>query len=140
MDNTAKISPSLNSKTVLLVNDQIDVLTNIKSMLRTCGYSVDAFNDPLMAAEHFSRYSHNYGVVISDMAVPSMFGFEFIKQVRVVNPEIVTFVITFADRVKEDNKDMLFESTIIELDGIIQEPVLKDDLCRIVGSGMNTVE
>lgn len=138
-DSSAEISPSWNCKTVLMVGDRIDVLTTVKSLLQTCGYSVDTFSDPLMAAEHFSRRSHEYGVVISDMEMPSMSGFEFIKQVRVVNPEIVTFVITSADSVKEDNKDLLFESTIVELDGIIQEPFLKDDLCRIVGSGINRV-
>jgi PleD family two-component response regulator len=48
------ILPSWNHKTVLLVDDQIDVLITIKSMLQTCGYSVDAFNDPLLAVEHLS--------------------------------------------------------------------------------------
>lgn len=95
------ILPSWNHKTVLLVDDQIDVLITIKSMLQTCGYSVDAFNDPLLAVEHFSRHSHDYGIIISDMTMPFMSGFDFIKQVRAVSPETVTFVITASDSIKD---------------------------------------
>ncbi|MGI0044427.1 MAG: response regulator, partial [Nitrososphaeraceae archaeon] len=134
MKNAVDILPSWNHKTILLVDDQIDVLITIKSMLQTCGYSVDAFNDPLLAVEHFSRHSHEYGIVISDMMMPFMSGFEFIKQVRVVNPEIVTFVITASEEIKDINKDVLYDSTLIELDGFIQKPILLDDLCRIVGN------
>jgi CheY-like chemotaxis protein len=123
-----------NRKTILLVDDQIDVLITLKSMLQSCGYSVDAFNDPLLAVEHFSRRSLEYGIVISDMMMPFMSGIEFIKQVRAINPEIVTFVITALDGIKDVNKDILYDSTLIELDGFIQKPILLDDLCRIVGS------
>jgi len=51
VDDNDGIIPAWNYKTVLLVDDQIDVLVAIKSMLQACGYSVDAFNDPLMAAD-----------------------------------------------------------------------------------------
>lgn len=134
MKNDADILPSWNRKTILLVDDQIDILITLKSMLQICGYSVDAFNDPLLAVEHFSRHSHEYGIVISDMMMPFMSGFEFIKRVRAVNPEIVTFVITALDVIKDISKDILYDSTLIELDGFIQKPILLDDLCRIVGT------
>src|ERR687897_1255737 len=126
--------PSWKHKTILLVDDQIDVLITVKSMLQTCGNSVDAFNDPLLAVEHFSRRSHEYGIVISDMIMPFMSGFEFIKQVRTFNPEIVIFVITASECIKDINKDLVYDSTLIELDGLIQKPILLDDLCRIVGT------
>ena len=134
MENVIDILPSWNHKTILLVDDQIDVLITIKSMLQTCGYSVDAFNDPLLAVEHFTRRSHEYGIVISDMIMPAMSGFEFLKQVRAISPEIVTFVITASELIKDINRDILYDSTLIELEGFIQKPVLLEDLCRIVGS------
>ena len=84
--------PSWDDKTILLVDDQIDVPITIKIMLQTCGYAVNAFNDPLLALDHFRRHSHDYRIVISDMILPSMSGLEFIKNIRIVNPEIVTFI------------------------------------------------
>jgi CheY-like chemotaxis protein len=71
--------PSRDDKTILLVDDQIDVLITIKTMLQVYGYAVNAFNDPLLALDHFRRHSHDYGIVISDMILPSMSGLEFIK-------------------------------------------------------------
>jgi CheY-like chemotaxis protein len=138
-DDNDGIIPSWNYRTVLLVDDQIDVLLAIKSMLQACGYSVDAFNDPLMAAEHFTRYPHEYGIIISDMMMPFMSGLEFMRQLRIVNPEVVTFVITTAAAIKDINKDMIYDPTLIELDGLIQKPILPDDLCRIVRRGKNRV-
>ena len=97
-------------------------------MLQTCGYAVNAFNDPLLALDHFRRHSHDYGRVISDMILPSMSGLEFIKNIRIVNPEIVTFIITALDDIKDTSKDLLYDSTVLELDGIIDKPISLDDL------------
>ncbi len=125
--------PSWDDKTILLVDEQIDVLITIKTMLQTCGYAVDAFNDPLLALDHFRRQSHDYSIVICDMILPSMSGLEFIKNIRTVNPEIVTFIITASDNIKGISTDLLYDSTVIQLDGIIHKPILLEDLCRSVG-------
>jgi CheY-like chemotaxis protein len=103
-------------------------------MLETCGYTVNAFNDPLLALDHFRKHSHDYGIVICDMKLPSMSGIEFIKMVRTVNPETVTFIITASDDTKDNHKDMLYDSTALVLDGVIHKPILLEDLCRSVGN------
>jgi CheY-like chemotaxis protein len=126
--------PSWDDKTILLVDDQIDVLITIKTMLQTCGYAVDAFNDPLLALDHFRKHSHDYRIVISDMILPTMSGLEFIKNIRIVNPEIVTFIITALDNIKDFSTDLLYDSTVLQLDGIIHKPILLADLCRSVGN------
>ena len=56
LDNS---TPSWDDKTILLVDDQIDVPITVKAMLQTCGYAVNAFNDPLLALDHFRRHSHD---------------------------------------------------------------------------------
>jgi two-component system cell cycle sensor histidine kinase/response regulator CckA len=136
--NLVTSCPSWDDKTVLLVDDQIDVLITIKIMLQTCGYAVDAFNDPLLALDHFRRHSHDYSIVICDMILPSISGLEFIKNIRKVNREIVTFIIvtfiiTALDNTKDISTDLLYNSTVIQLDGIIHKPILLEDLCRSVG-------
>jgi CheY-like chemotaxis protein len=135
MDATNHVTscPSWDDKTVLLVDDQIDVLITIKIMLQTCGYTVDAFNDPLLALDHFRIHSRDYSIVICDMILPSMSGLEFIKNIRRVNLEIVTFIITALDNIKDISTDLLYDSTVFQLDGIIHKPILLEDLCRSVG-------
>jgi PleD family two-component response regulator len=51
MDRETSTTPSWNHKTISIVDDQIYVLITIKSILQTCGYAVNAFNDPLLALE-----------------------------------------------------------------------------------------
>ena len=131
--NLNTFCPSWDDKTILLVDDQIDVLITIKTMLQTCGYAVDAFNDPLLALDKFRRHSHDYGIVVSDMILPTMSGLEFIKNIRIVNPEIVTFIITALDTIKDFSTDPLYDSTVLPLDSIIHKPILLADLCRSVG-------
>ena len=131
--NLDTFCPSWDDKTILLVDDQIDVLITIKTMLQTCGYAVDAFNDPLLALDHFRKHSHDYRIVISDMILPTMSGLEFIKNIRTVNPEIVTFIITALDNIKDVSTDLLYDSIVFQLEGIIHKPILLDDLCRSVG-------
>ncbi|MGH9974813.1 MAG: response regulator [Nitrososphaeraceae archaeon] len=125
--------PSWDDKTILLVDDQIDVLITIKTMLQSCGYAVNAFNDPLLALDHFRRHSHEYRIVISDMILPSMSGLEFIKNIMIMNSEIVTFIITTLDNIKDISTDLLYDPTVLQLDGIIHKPILLDDLCRSIG-------
>jgi CheY-like chemotaxis protein len=125
--------PSWDDKTILLVDDQIDVLITTKIMLQICGYAVNAFNDPLLALDHFRRHSHDYRIVISDMILPTMSGLEFIKNIGIVNPEIVTFIIAALDNIKDISEGLLYDSTVSQLDGIIHEPILLDDPCRSVG-------
>ena len=132
--NLDTFCPSWDDKTILLVDDQIDVLITIKTMLQTCGYAVDAFNDPLLALDHFRKHSHDYRIVISDMILPTMSGLEFIKNIRTVNPEIVTFIITALDNIKDFSTDLLYDSTVLQLDGIIHKPILLADLCSSVGN------
>ena len=67
------------------------------------------------------------------MILPSMSGLEFIKNIRILIPETVTFIITAADDIKDTSKDLLYDSTVLELDGIIHKPILLDDLSRTVG-------
>jgi CheY-like chemotaxis protein len=124
--------PSGGERTVLLIDDQIEVLVTLKAMLQRCDYAVNAFNDPLLALDHFRGHAQDYGIVISGMMMPSMSGLEFIKKIRMVSPEIATFIIASLDDVRDTNKDLLYDSTVLELDGIIHKPILLDDLSRSV--------
>jgi hypothetical protein len=51
-----------------------------------------------------------------------MSGLEFIKNIRIANPEI-TFIITALDNIKDISNDLLYDSTVLSLDGIIHKPI-----------------
>jgi DNA-binding response OmpR family regulator len=50
--------------------------------LQKQGFEVFGFTDPLLALEHFQINSRKYGLVISDLRMPGMNGYEFLKSQR----------------------------------------------------------
>ncbi len=65
---------------VLLVEDSADVLFVLQMELELFGYTVDALSDAPAAL--LTARSANPDIIVSDLGMPGMDGFEFIKRVR----------------------------------------------------------
>jgi two-component system cell cycle response regulator len=65
---------------VLTVDDNRTNLDLVLYLLRSFGYDAHGFNDPLKALE--SLKSESYDIVIVDMLMPQIDGFEFARRVR----------------------------------------------------------
>jgi DNA-binding response OmpR family regulator len=59
---------NVNSKRILVVDDEPDVVSVFKLMLEMNGYEVDAYQDPLLALSNFKPNS--YGLLILDIRMP----------------------------------------------------------------------
>jgi two-component system CheB/CheR fusion protein len=65
---------------VLLVEDSVDVLDVLQIELEASGYEVDASTDAHAALLSAAQTCPD--VIVSDLGMPGMDGFEFIRQVR----------------------------------------------------------
>jgi CheY-like chemotaxis protein len=65
---------------ILLVEDSPDVLFVLRIELESLGYEVDAAVDPNMALLAAKRNPPD--VIVSDLGMPGMDGYEFIKRIR----------------------------------------------------------
>jgi two-component SAPR family response regulator len=54
-------------------------------------FNVYGFTQSALALEHFEIKVKNYDLLISDIRMPQMNGFEFIKKVRAIKPEVKVF-------------------------------------------------
>ena len=79
---------------LLVVDDDYDIASLIKIDLEKIGLSVSSFTDPSLALEEFSKKPSEYELVISDIRMPSMNGYEFIKQVKKINPKVNVVLMT----------------------------------------------
>ncbi|MGA7042759.1 MAG: response regulator, partial [Nitrososphaeraceae archaeon] len=77
-----------NSKGILVLDDDFDIVSIIKISLQKRRFNVFAFTDPFLALEHFELNSKDYGLVLSDVRMPGMPGFEFIRRVREMEPNV----------------------------------------------------
>jgi CheY-like chemotaxis protein len=84
-------------RTLLLVDDEYEVLNALKRAFREDGYHILTAKN---AEEGFEQFAKNpIGVVISDEQMPGMRGIEFLQKIKNIYPDTVRIVLTaFGDQ------------------------------------------
>ena len=75
-------------KYILAVDDDSDIVTMVEQALQIHGFKVSAFTDPAMALEQFKVNCKDYAMILSDIRMPGINGYEFVTQVKKINPEV----------------------------------------------------
>jgi DNA-binding NtrC family response regulator len=78
--------------TILVVDDEKSILDTIKHVLRNENYHLLTAQSGIEGLKLLKE--HNVQLVISDHKMPGMTGVEFLKQVKVLYPEILTIMLT----------------------------------------------
>ncbi len=77
---------------ILLLDDDIDCLDSLATLLKDAGRQCDEFTVPLKAVEAYRQ--KQYDVVITDMKMPGMNGIQVLKKVRSINPTARVIIVT----------------------------------------------
>ncbi|UVS69888.1 response regulator [Nitrososphaera viennensis] len=104
------------TKSILIVDDERDILTVIEQMLEELNMTVDSFTDPKKALESFRINPTKYDLIISDFRMPQMSGLDFIYNIRQLNPTVNVVVMSAFDPTKgeiDSAKSQLRVSEII---------------------------
>lgn len=79
---------------IIVVDDEPDIATLLKKALETKGFVVYVFTDPRQAIDHFK--ANYYAMLITDIRMPGMNGFELYRQVKKIDEKInVAFMTAF---------------------------------------------
>jgi CheY-like chemotaxis protein len=105
---------------VLLIDDDADILTILKHSLEQAGMHTYGFTNPMLAVEHFRRNADNYDIVVTDIRMPHMSGFQVARAVKQIRPDIKVAFATSFD-INKSEFDKVFPST--EADAFITKPV-----------------
>jgi DNA-binding NtrC family response regulator len=76
---------------LLVVDDEIDILTVIKEMLKIYKPAIqaDTFRDPERALKHFrDKQEGYYSAVLTDVRMPRMSGFAFAREIRSLSHKV----------------------------------------------------
>jgi DNA-binding NtrC family response regulator len=119
---------------ILVLDDDFDINNMLKMALQKHGYNVFGFTDPLLALEHFRINHSTYSLVISDLRMPVMNGFEFIKQLKKMNPKIKVLLMT-AFEINEMEFTKILPKP--KVDGFIQKPISIRKLNGIIDKYVN---
>jgi CheY-like chemotaxis protein len=105
---------------VLVLDDDFDLATLVKQILQKDVFkNVFAFTDPLLALEHFRINHKDYSIIISDIRMPTMNGFEFVREAIKINPKVKILLMTAFEI---DDKDLARVLPRPKIDGLIRKP------------------
>lgn len=79
-------------KTIIAVDDNILILKSLRRLFARTDYEIVIYENPLSALEHMAN--HAVDVVISDMRMPIMDGYEFLTEVKKRHPSIFRIVLS----------------------------------------------
>ena len=114
---------------MLVVDDDYDIASLIKISLEKIGLSVSSFTDPSLALEEFSKNPSNYELVISDIRMPAMNGYEFVKQVKKMNPKVNVILMT-AFEIEDKEFHSILPS--IKINGFLRKPFSITELDNMI--------
>jgi EAL domain-containing protein (putative c-di-GMP-specific phosphodiesterase class I) len=80
------------SRTLLLVDDEVNILTALKRLLRRDGYQILQANSGLEGLDLLAR--NDVDVIVSDQRMPGMTGVEFLREAKKLRPETVRIVLS----------------------------------------------
>jgi DNA-binding response OmpR family regulator len=121
---------------MLLVDDEPDITFTIKSILNDNGFQIDTFNDPITALKSYR--ANFYDLVILDIKMPKMDGFELYIKIREKDPKVkicfLTAIVTFNEEFRKTRSEI---GRIIAEECFIQKPIQTEDLIKKLTSIMN---
>lgn len=114
---------------ILVIDDEEDINLFFKTCLEDQGFHVTFYSDPLKALSTFKpRY---YDLVIIDIRLPKINGFELYEKIRIKDSNIkVCFITAF----EEDDDSLKEQFPKLDVKCFIKKPVSSEDLVKHVMS------
>jgi DNA-binding NtrC family response regulator len=118
-----------NRRSILVTDDEYDIVNLIKQSLEKRGQKVCGFSDAKAALDHFTSNKDKHGIVISDLRMPGMNGYEFVTQIKKNDPE-VKVVLMSAFKIQEKEFHNVLPD--IKVDAFLQKPFTIGQLNDVV--------
>ena len=94
-------------------------------ILEENGFKVDTFTDPLLALENFKEEAGQYDMIILDIKMPNMNGFELYRQIKKIDDKAKVCFLTAGEMYYGVYTD-IFNS--LDVKCFIQKPVENKEL------------
>jgi two-component system catabolic regulation response regulator CreB/two-component system response regulator ChvI len=119
------------NKRVLIVDDEPDVILTLKIVLEENGFKVDSFTDPLLALQNFKEQDGMYDIIILDIKMPNMNGFELYRQIKKIDDKAKVCFLTAGEMYYGVYTD-IFNSLDVEY--FIRKPIDNEELVKRVNN------
>ena len=107
------------SHSILLVDDEKDLIELFTEALKTNGFQVRGFTDSVEAYQHVKQNPEEYELVISDFRMPNLNGNNLCNKLVALNPNLKIIIMSAYDNI-EYNPNFTFMSKPILLTKLLQ--------------------
>lgn len=114
---------------VLIVDDNADICTALKKGLEFYGIKADAFSESLLALEHYKNNPKVYDIILSDIRMPGMSGFQLIKKIKEIN-STVRVILMSSFEINKHEADKVMPSS--KVDHFIKKPIDMTSLSSLI--------
>jgi PAS domain S-box-containing protein len=113
--------------TILLVEDEVQLITVAKTLLNTMGFTVFEALNGIEALELYKMHAAEITLVLTDIGMPLMDGYELCRELKKINPELPIIVTSgFAE---SDVASHIAKGDIV---GIVSKPYNYDQLWEML--------
>jgi DNA-binding NtrC family response regulator len=129
--------PSLDSQErIMAIDDEEEIVALVKMSLGRQGYYVSCFTDPIEALRHFEREGGDYRLVISDIRMPTMNGYQLVRKILEMKPDTKVILMS-AFEINPNEFSKVLPS--VKIDGFISKPASLKQIINIVKTHMPAI-
>ena len=113
----------------MVVDDDMDILQVIKTGLERSGFEVHGFGDPVLALQHLENRCKDCEVLVTDVRMPNMNGFQLVRRAREIRPDLKTIMMTAFEMNKPEFETVFPSMQVVD---VIRKPFLPSKLVEII--------
>ena len=116
----------MNRATILVVDDEKNILSTLSRALRVEDFDVDVAGSALIALEKLQKAA--YDLVLADVNMPEMTGIQMLQRIRESGNELPVIVMSGAGSI-----EMAVEATRLGAHDFIEKPIHSERLLLSIG-------
>jgi CheY-like chemotaxis protein/predicted transcriptional regulator len=129
LESSNKLHESSNQNpSIMVVDDEPDVLLTYESFLSNAGFNVSTFEEPYKALAEFTSNPRLYDLIILDIRMENLNGLQLYQCMKAINPTSKLLFASALDAAKELTSIL----PDIQSQDIIKKPVDRENFIKIV--------
>ncbi|MEI6125591.1 MAG: ATP-binding protein [Pseudomonadota bacterium] len=124
------------SEHVLFVDDEVDLIVLAKELLEPLGYKVTAAQSGQHALALFQKASESFDLVITDLSMPHMTGYDLALKLIKLRPDIPVIICTGYNETMLDNKEKGQEKGQV-IKAVLKKPFKRKALAEAVRKALD---
>ena len=112
---------------ILLLDDDTDILQVFAAAFAKLNLRLTGFSSPKAALKYYVKNSASIGLIISDIGMPEMNGFEFAFRAREINPAVKILLVTAYEHGDLESAGIYSTPTLL-INEFLKKPILPSKL------------